>query len=116
MIECPQGQAEVESAARRIALLVAARAEWLYVEGEGRPSALRASECDVRAEHGRLIFSCWSAEGARVWRVVSWEWTGEKLRLEAARRMGAERAVLELIPRASAQAAASIISATRRER
>jgi hypothetical protein len=116
MIECPQSLAEVESAARRIALFVAAHGEWLYVEGEGKPSALRRSECDVRAEHGRLLFSCWSDDGARVWRVVCWEWTGEKLLLEATRRMGAERALLELIPRAGAGAAAAFIGATRRER
>jgi hypothetical protein len=62
------------------------------------------------------MFSCWSDEGARAWRVVGWQWTGEKLLLEATRRMGAETSVLELIPRAASSASASLISATRRER
>jgi hypothetical protein len=107
---------EVESAARRIAELIAAHGEWLYVEGEGRRSSLRRSECDARMAHGRLIFSCWSDEGARFWRVTGWEWTGEKLLLEATRAAGAESCKLELIPRAGASAALAAIGATRKER
>jgi hypothetical protein len=116
MIERLKSPVDVESAALRIAELIAAHAEWFYAETVGRSSALRRSECDVRVSHGRLIFSCWTDEGARVWRVVGWEWTGEKLLLEAARRMGAETSVLELIPRAASSAVVSLISATRRER
>ena len=106
----------IESATRRIAELIAAHGEWLYAEGGGRPSALRRSECDARMLHGRLIFSCWTDEGARSWRVTGWEWTGEKLLLEATRRMGAESCKLELIPRAGASAALAEIGATRKER
>jgi hypothetical protein len=116
MIERLTNADEVLNAARRIAELLAARGEWLYVEGVGRPSSLRGSECDVRVAHGRLLFSCWNDEGARAWRVTGWEWTGEKLLLEATRRMGAEKSVLELIPRAESSALARVISATRRER
>jgi hypothetical protein len=107
---------EVESAARRIAELIAAHGEWLYAEGGGRPFALRRDECDARVAHGRLIFSCWSERGSQAWRVTGWEWTGEKLLLEATRRTGAESRVLELIPRAAASAIAAILSATRRKR
>jgi hypothetical protein len=63
-----------------------------------------------------LIFSCWAGDGARSWRIAGWEWTGEKLLLEASRRMGAERTVLELIPRAPASAIAATLSAERRQR
>jgi hypothetical protein len=77
---------------------------------------LRRSECDVRAAQGRLIFSCWSDAGARVWRVTGWEWTGEKLLLEATQAAGAKSSVLELIPRASFSVLAKIVSASRRQR
>lgn len=116
MIERLNSPVQAESAARRIAELLAAHGEWLYVEGENRPSALRRSECDARMVHGQLIFSCWADAGARSWRVKGWEWTGEKLLLEASRRMGAESCKLELIPRASASAALAEIGATRKER
>jgi hypothetical protein len=49
-------------------------------------------------------------------RITGWEWTGAKLLLEAARRSGAESVRIELIPRASVEAMAATISATRRER
>ncbi|MDX6694052.1 MAG: hypothetical protein QOF02_1655 [Blastocatellia bacterium] len=117
MIERLTKPAEVEEAARRIAETLAAHAEWLYAEGASRrASSLRRSECDVRAAQGRLIFSCWSDEGARVWRVKGWEWTGEKLLLEATRAAGAESVLLELIPRAAASAVVEIVSASRRLR
>jgi hypothetical protein len=117
MIEHVTNLSEVENAARRIAEALAAHGEWLYAEGEGgKPSALRRSECDVRAAHGRLIFSCWSDEGARVWRVTGWEWTGEKLLLWAQRAAGADSSMLELIPRHSAKAAAQLVSESRRQR
>lgn len=116
MIERLTNPVEVESAARQIAGLIAAHGEWFYTEGAGKSSALRRSECDVRAAHGRLIFSCWSDEGARTWRVTGWQWTGEKLRLEASRRMGAESCVLELIPRAAVSDIVKMVSRSRQER
>jgi hypothetical protein len=115
MIERPKSIDEIESAARLIAEVIAAHGEWFYAEGAGRPSAVRRSECDVRAAHNRLIFSCWNDEGARAWRVLGWEWTGDKLLLEATRRMGGEVSLLELIPRAATSAISAIVSATRRE-
>ncbi len=115
MIERLKSPGEVESAARQIGELIAAHGEWLYVEASGKSSALRRSECDVRAAHGSLIFSCWNEEGAHVWRVVGWEWTGEKLLLEATRRMGAQSSMLELIPRARASDIRALVNATRRK-
>jgi len=117
MIERLTDADSIEDAERRIRKLIDARGEWLCVQ-DSRATAtpLRNSECDFRVSHGHLIFSCWGDEGALAWRIWGWEWTGEKLLLEATRRMGAESARLELIPRASVVAMAATISATRRER
>ena len=85
----------IKNAERRIRELIEAHGEWLYAQDLHRRSdLLRRSECDFRVSQGRLIFSCWSEQGAITWRIVGWEWTGEKLLLEASRRMGAERARL----------------------
>ncbi|MBD0327443.1 MAG: hypothetical protein ICV68_13485, partial [Pyrinomonadaceae bacterium] len=116
MMQRPKNLSELEQAAQQIAELIEARNEWFYAEGAGRPSTLRRNECDVSVLHGRLIFSCWTDAGARSWRITGWEWTGEKLLLEATRRMGAESSMLELIPRASASMSVQLINATRRER
>src|SRR5918911_2371737 len=105
---------EGEQSIRR---LLDAHSEWLYArQGASATNPLHKNECDVRAAQGRLIFSCWGEQGALVWRITGWEWTGEKLLLEATQRLGAESARLELIPRASIKAAQAAISAERRAR
>ena len=107
---------ELEKARSRIALLIGAHGEWFYSRvGESLSLTLSRSEFDFRVSQGRLIFSCWSERGTINWRVVGWEWTDERLRLDVTRRMGAERAVLELVPRASASAISEVVSAARRE-
>lgn len=107
---------ELENTRRRIAELTGAHGEWFYSHvGGSPPVALSRNEFDFRVLPGRLIFSCWTERGMLVWRVVGWEWTSDKLRLEVMRRMGAEQAVLELIPRASASAISAIVSAARRK-
>lgn len=116
MLERLNSREKVESAARRIAELLAERGEWLYAEAVGRTSSLRPSECEVSAPHGRLLFSCLTEQGARVWHVSGWQWTGEKLLLEATRRMGAESSLLELIPRPGVAMTTAAISVARRER
>ena len=115
MIERLTNSDSTTNAEQCIKELIEQHGEWLCVRGS-KTTPLRNSECDFRVEHGRLIFSCWGDEGALVWRVTGWEWTGEKLRLEASRRMGAERAQLELIPRASIKAVTAMIGTKRRER
>ena len=50
----------------------------------------------------RLILTTWTEQGSRAWKIFAWEWTGEKLTLQASRRMGAERPLIELVPRAAA--------------
>jgi hypothetical protein len=116
MLERLTTEDSIKHAAKRIRELIDAHGEWLYAQDAERGVLLSRSECDFRVSQGRLIFSCWSEQGNVTWRIVSWEWTNEKLLLEASRRMGAERARLELTPRASVQAAIAAISDTRRER
>jgi hypothetical protein len=105
----------IKNAERRIRELIEAHGEWLYAQGARASASLRQSECDFRLLHGRLLFSCWTNQGLIVWKINGWEWTGRKLLLEASRRMGAERARLELIPRASVAALTASISDSRRE-
>lgn len=117
MIERLADADSIEDAERRIRKLIDGHGEWLCVQdSQGAATPLRKSECDFRVSHGRLIFSCWGNEGALAWRIKAWEWTGEKLLLEASRRMGTVSTQLELIPRASIEVMAATISATRRER
>src|ERR671914_316717 len=94
---------EREDARRRLAELLDSRVEWFCAETrEGARVALGRGEWEIESAHGALCFSYLTERGAqRVWRVEGWEWTGERLRLSATRRMGAERALLELTPRAS---------------
>ena len=108
---------DLESARRRIAELTGAHGEWFYTQvGESVSIALSVSEFDFRVSPGRLIFSCWSERGTIHWRVIGWAWTSDnKLRLEVRRRMGAERALLELVPRASASAISEMVIAARRK-
>jgi len=106
----------VERAVRAIRDLVAIHREWFLSQNGSVPIALPAEEFDFAGARERLIFSCWTEKGSRSWRVQSWDWTGDKLVLEAARRLGAERAVLELIPRASARAITAGVAAARQAR
>jgi hypothetical protein len=78
-----------------------------------RAITLRAGEWELCASGGALRFSYWADAGACAWRVEAWEWAGGKLSLRVTRRMGAERAVLELVPRASAREGAAAVAAAR---
>jgi hypothetical protein len=109
---------KIREAWARIKELMSEHTDWLYAQEASRAgeSLQRGQDCDFRVSHGRLIFSCWTKDGLTVWRIEGWEWTGEKLLLEGARRAGAETARLELIPRASVKALTAAITDTRRER
>src|SRR2546421_12556376 len=93
----------IESANRAIRELLNAHSEWFLKQDGGAPLALNSTEFDFSIAHRRLIFSSWTETGSCSWRVTAWNWTGEKVFLEASRRMGAEKAKLELRPRASAK-------------
>lgn len=106
----------LESARQRITELFRAHAEWFYTLSDRDVQSVRQSELDISVSHERLILSCWTDKGTRTWRIRSWDWTGDKLLLEASRRMGAERPVIELVPRASAKAIAATVKAARQAR
>lgn len=117
MIERLNSLAVIKRAAACLRELIDAHEEWFYARADGgSPSALRKGEIDFRITHGNLMLTCLSDEGTSVWRIRGWEWMRDKLTLEATRRMGAERAKLELIPRASVGSINSLVSATRRAR
>jgi hypothetical protein len=103
--------AVVADAERSIHELLSRHGEWFLAQDGGAPLALGNSEFDVSIDHRRLIFSSWTETGSRSWRITAWSWIGDKLVLEASRRMGAEVAKLELVPRASAKAIVATIAA-----
>ncbi len=106
----------IEAARKRIAELFGSHAEWFYTLSNGDTHALRPGELDISVANGRLILSCWTEKGTRSWRIRGWDWSGDKLILQASRRMGAERPTIELVPRASASALAATVKAARQMR
>ena len=107
--------AQVESAYQEIVALLREYAEWLFVS-EGMSQSLRRDEIEVVVERGRLLVSCWTEKGTRLWRVVAWEWNGQLLALQVSRKMGADVSLIELIPRTSAKAITATIHAARQVR
>lgn len=105
-----------ESARRQISELLATQAEWFFNQTDGHAQALRREEVDLAVSQRGLILCCWTEKGMRSWKITAWNWTGEKLVLRTSRRMGAERSVVELIPRASASAITAKIRAARESR
>ena len=87
--------------------------EWFCSWSDGNAQAVRRDELAIELVLGRLVFSCWTEHGTRTWRVAGWDWFGDKLLLEASRRMGAERPIIEIIPRASAKSIAATVKAAR---
>jgi hypothetical protein len=111
-----QDIAEIESAQRQISEHISAHNDWFFAEEGGAPLALGRDEFDFSVAHRRLIFYCWTENGSRSWRINAWSLKGDKLLLQASRRMGAEMATLELVPRASAKAMVASIAAARQAR
>src|ERR1044071_6684427 len=93
--------------------LFRAHAEWLFVPSEGAPQSLRRDELEIAIAHGKLVFSCWTENGNRWWHVLDWHWTGRLLEFETSRRLGRERALMQLVPRASAKHVTVMIRAAR---
>ena len=105
----------LESACEQIGALLREYAEWLFVS-DGAARALRRDEIEVTLVQHRLLLSCWTEQGTRLWRIVAWHWDGQLLGLEVSRRMGAELSLIELIPRTSAKAITATIRAARQIR
>lgn len=108
--------AEIESAHAAIREYASAHKDWFFAEEGGAPLALGRDEFDFSVAHRRLIFSCWTENGSRSWRVNAWNLSGDKLLMQASRRMGAQVSTLELVPRASAKAMVASIAAARQTR
>lgn len=108
---------EVEDARRRLKEALEARGRWFLRERrDGAGVELRSGEWELRTAGTALVFSYWGEAGGRAWRVAAWRREGERIVLDASRRMGAERARLELAPGASfASARAAVAEARRRE-
>src|SRR5438105_2434202 len=106
----------VLSAKRSIDELLGVHNEWFLAQDGGAPLALGSPEFEFSVDHHRLIFSTWTETGFKSWRIIAWSWAGQKLVFEAARRMGAELATLELVPRESARAIVAGIAAARQAR
>jgi hypothetical protein len=102
-----------ELACQQIAELLRAHAEWLFVPSEGAPQSLRRDELEVAVVHGKLIFNCWTETGNRWWHILRWHWNGQLLELETSRRLGRERALMQLVPRASAKHMTVLIRSAR---
>ena len=105
-----------EFACQQITELFCAHAEWLFVPSEGAPQSLRRHEFDVAVVHGKLVFSCWTENGNRWWHILRWHWNGQLLEFETSRRLGRERALIQLVPRASAKHLTVMIRAARQLR
>ncbi|MFN2497736.1 MAG: hypothetical protein ABR557_01460 [Pyrinomonadaceae bacterium] len=106
----------LETARATINDLFEAHVEWFLTLAGSESLALSQRELEVFIAQGRLLLGCWTEKGTRSWKIFSWEWTGEKLMLGASRRMGADRPIIELVPRASAKAIALTVKAARQSR
>jgi hypothetical protein len=106
---------EVEDARRRLTSLLDARGVWLLRERrDGAAVELRRGAWEMRVASGALVLSYRGDAGARTWRVTAWRVEDESLSLEAVRRMGAERALLCLVPRALVASARDAVADARR--
>jgi hypothetical protein len=109
----------VKTAHQEISALLCEYAEWLFVSdsvSNGLSQSLHRDEVEVAVSRDRLLLSCWTEQGTRLWRIVAWDWNGQLLQLKLSRRMRAEVLLIQLIPRTSAKAITATISAARQIR
>ena len=104
--------ARLEFAFEQITMIFREHAEWLFVS-DGAVQPLRCEEIELNFIHQKLVFTCWTEVGTRVWRLVGWDWNGQLLELKVSRRMGAEVSLIELIPRTTAKLVTATIRAAR---
>ena len=105
-----------EAARSTISELIGTYPEWFCTAGDESTYAVSRNELELSIANGRLVLNSWTEKGSRVWKIYSWEWSGEKLLLQASRRLGAERPLIELVPRASAAALALTVRTARQAR
>ncbi len=111
------GRNAIKQAALRMRELINAREEWIYATStDSATSALRRSEIDFRVAQNSLSLKCLSDEGTAIWRINGWEWTGERLLLDADRGVARDRVLVELIPRASVDSINAVVSQSRLSR
>lgn len=103
------------SAYEQMTLLIREHAEWLFVS-DGMIQSLRREEIDLTVHQQRLMLSCWTEAGTRVWQLLGWDWNGQILELKVSRKSGAEISLIELIPRTTAKAVTATIRAARQLR
>src|SRR6185295_2980667 len=104
--------ARLEFAFEQITMIFRKHAEWLFVS-DGTVQPLRREEVELNFVQHKLMFSCWTEAGTRVWRLLGWDWNGQLLELKVSRRMGAEVSLIELIPRTTAKVVTATIRAAR---
>jgi hypothetical protein len=108
------GRNAIKHAVMHLRDLINAREEWIYATSiNSATSALRRSEIEFRAAQSSLSLKCLSDEGTTVWRINGWEWTGERLLLDATRGIARDRVLVELIPRASVDSINAVVSESR---
>jgi len=105
----------LESAYGQITMLLREHAEWLFVSGESVQS-LRRDEIEFTIVQQKLMLSCWTEAGTRLWCILGWDWNGQLLELKVSRKMGAEVSLIELIPRTAAKVVTATIRAARQLR
>ena len=105
----------VKTAHHEISALLREYAEWLFA-ADGVTQSLRRDEIDVAVMQERVMLSCWTEQGTRLWRVRAWHWNGQSLELEVTRRIRGEVSLIQLIPRTSAKAMTAEIRAARQVR
>ena len=90
--------------------------EFLLIRASGAQVTLGRGEIEPFFEKGKVFLECFTAEGAKTWRIISAENEGNKLILTGAARFGSEREKLELIPRITAADLLAAIKEARLER
>ncbi len=105
----------LESAYEEFTSLLREHAEWLFVSDE-LVQSLRRDEIEFTIVRQKLMFSCWTEAGTRVWRLLGWDWNGQLLELKVSRKMGADVSLIQLIPRTTAKAVSATIREARQAR
>lgn len=112
----PITSSNVHNAHHQIARVISEHAEWFCTFATDDVQSLRRHEINVAVSQNRLVLSCWTDKGSRSWRILGWLLNGQILYLQASTRMGAQRPVIELIPRASGGAVGATIRVARQLR